>query len=67
MKSFSFFCVCVCVCVCVCGGGGGVGGQLQCIYYLVLYTDHKAPRVFRRFKRRSCFYLHLNKRLSKQS
>ena len=25
------------------GGGGGVGGaQLQCIYYLVLYTDLKA-------------------------
>ena len=31
------------VCVCVGGGGGGGGGggdaQLQCIYYLVLYTD----------------------------
>ena len=25
------------------GGGGGVlGAQLQCIYYLVLYTDKKA-------------------------
>ena len=24
------------------GGGGGGGAQLQCIYYLVLYTDLKA-------------------------
>ena len=27
------------------GGGGGegrLGAQLQCIYYLVLYTDNKA-------------------------
>ena len=24
------------------GGGGGGGSQLQCIYYLVLYTDLKA-------------------------
>ena len=44
----SFFFLCVCVCVCGGGGGGGVWGgdaqlaQLQCIYYLVLYTDLKA-------------------------
>ena len=31
IKSFSFF-----------FGGGGGGAQLQCIYYLVLYTDLKA-------------------------
>ena len=24
------------------GGRGGLGAQLQCIYYLVLYTDNKA-------------------------
>ena len=24
------------------GGGGGGGAQLQCIYYLVLYTNLKA-------------------------
>ena len=51
MKSFtlfyfivSFVCVCGCVCVCVCvwGGGGGGGAHLQCIYYLVLYTNLKA-------------------------
>ena len=37
--------------MCVCGGGGGGGGggvgggggaHLQCIYYLVLYTNLKA-------------------------
>ena len=38
-------------------GGGGVGAQLQCIYYLVLYTDLKAAEGFRRFKRRSCYGL----------
>ena len=35
MKSFSFF-------FWGGGGGGGGGAQLQCIYYLVLYTDLKA-------------------------
>ena len=39
------------------GGGGGGGAQLQCIYYLVLYTDLKAAEGFRRFKRRSCYGL----------
>ena len=24
------------------GAGGRLGAQLQCIYYLVLYTDNKA-------------------------
>ena len=33
MKSLSFF---------FWGGEGGGGAQLQCIYYLVLYTDLKA-------------------------
>ena len=28
--------------------------KLQCIYYLVTYTDFQAAKVFRRFKRRSC-------------
>ena len=35
MKSFSFFFLFFL-------GGGGGGAQLQCIYYLVLYTDLKA-------------------------
>ena len=40
MKScFLVFFLCVCVCV----GGGGVA-QLQCIYFLVLYTDLKAAK-----------------------
>ena len=46
MKSFSF----IYLFIFFGGGGGGVGGggggvvgaQLQCIYYLVLYTDLKA-------------------------
>ena len=51
MKSFTLFYFIVsfvCVCVCVCGGGGGgLGGvaHLQCIYYLVLYTNLKAAEV----------------------
>ena len=34
-----------------------VGGtQLQCIYYLCCILISRLPRVFRRFKRRSCSY-----------
>ena len=45
MKSFTLFYFIVsfvCVCVGVCVGGGGGGAHLQCIYYLVLYTNLKA-------------------------
>ena len=36
IKSFSFFFFFFL------GGGGGCRAQLQCVYYLVLYTDLKA-------------------------
>ena len=36
-----------------------VGGtQLQCIYYLCRILISRLPRVFRRFKRRSCWLMH---------
>ena len=37
MKNFSFF-----IYLFFFVGGGGGGAQLQCIYYLVLYTNLKA-------------------------
>ena len=42
MKSFSFFYSFIFLGGGGGGGGGVVGAQLQCIYYLVLYTDLKA-------------------------
>ena len=43
MKSFSFFYFFIFLGGWWWGGGGGVvGAQLQCIYYLLLYTDLKA-------------------------
>ena len=41
------------------GVGGGGGTQLQCIYYLCRIPISRPPRVFRRFKRRSCYSLAL--------
>ena len=69
--SATIFCCYICTCICClklhqadCQVGEGfftsilVGGtQLQCIYYLCRILISRPPRVFRRFKRRSCCYL----------
>ena len=69
--SATIFCCYICTCICCLKlyqadyqvGEGFftsilVGGrtQLQCIYYLCRIQISRPPRVFRRFKRRSCYF-----------